>query len=87
MLLSDFSALVFWLPYRAADFYRILTEPQHNMLKQQAALLATEGVDLVFTDEAVHEVARVAEEVMYLSHATGALHTSDLKLDRRGHWA
>ena len=48
---------------RAADFYRILTEPEHNMLKQQAALLATEGIDLVFTEAAVREVARVAEEV------------------------
>ena len=48
---------------RAADFYRILTEPEHNMLKQQAALLATEGVDLVWTEAAVREVARVAEEV------------------------
>ena len=47
----------------AADFYRILTEPEHNMLKQQAALLATEGIDLVFTEAAVREVARVAEEV------------------------
>ncbi|KAK9796249.1 hypothetical protein WJX73_002480 [Symbiochloris irregularis] len=61
----------------AADFYRILTEPEHNMLKQQAALLATEGVDLLFTDEAVREVARVAEEVNTSVDNIGArrLHT------------
>ena len=33
------------------------------MIMQQQALLQTEGVDLHFTDEAVREVARVAEEV------------------------
>ena len=33
------------------------------MLRQQEALLETEGVQLQFTDEAVREVARVAEEV------------------------
>ena len=48
---------------RADDFYRILTEPEHNMLKQHTALLATEGVDLHFTEGAVREVARVAAQV------------------------
>lgn len=43
------------------DFYRILTEPAHNMIKQQQALMSTEGVDLSFTDEAIQEVARLAE--------------------------
>jgi len=45
------------------DFYKILTEPEANMVKQQQALMATEGVQLHFTDAAVHEVAAVAEEV------------------------
>jgi ATP-dependent HslUV protease ATP-binding subunit HslU len=45
------------------DFYRILTEPEGNMIKQQVALLATEGIELVFTDEAISEIARVAEEI------------------------
>ena len=44
------------------DFYRILTEPEHNVVRQQQALIATEGVDLNFKDEAVKEVARVASE-------------------------
>jgi ATP-dependent HslUV protease ATP-binding subunit HslU len=45
------------------DFYRILTEPEGNMIKQQQALLATEGVHLHFTDAAIKEIARVSEEI------------------------
>ena len=45
------------------DFYRILTEPQGNMIEQQRALLATEGIDLIFTDAAIKEIARIAEEI------------------------
>ena len=45
------------------DLYRILTEPQNNMVVQQRALLATEDVNLVITDEAVQEIAHVASEV------------------------
>ncbi|KAI3438396.1 hypothetical protein D9Q98_000828 [Chlorella vulgaris] len=47
----------------AGDFYKILTEPESNMIKQQQALLSTENVELIFTDAAIHEIARVAEEV------------------------
>lgn len=42
------------------DMYRILTEPKHNLLDQQRALLATEHIQLEFSDEAVREIARVA---------------------------
>eukprot|EP00884_Botryococcus_braunii_P005483 jgi/Botrbrau1/14936/Bobra.0018s0040.1 len=45
------------------DFYRILTEPENNMIRQQQMLLETEGVELHFTEEAIQEIARVAEEV------------------------
>lgn len=45
------------------DFYRILTEPEGNIIKQQRALLATEGIDLEFTEEAIREIARLAEEI------------------------
>eukprot|EP01026_Neomeris_dumetosa_P054192 TRINITY_DN4868_c0_g1_i10.p4 TRINITY_DN4868_c0_g1~~TRINITY_DN4868_c0_g1_i10.p4 ORF type:complete len:136 (-),score=25.35 TRINITY_DN4868_c0_g1_i10:143-550(-) len=45
------------------DFYRILTEPENNMIKQHQALLLTEGIELHFTEEAKQEVAKVAEEV------------------------
>ena len=48
---------------RSHDFYRILTEPENNMIKQQQALLETEGVEMQFTDAAIREISRVAEEV------------------------
>ena len=43
-----------------ADMYRILTEPEASLLAQQRALLATEHIQLEFTDEAIREIARVA---------------------------
>ncbi|OZC03155.1 ATP-dependent protease ATPase subunit HslU [Rubricoccus marinus] len=46
-----------------ADFVRILTEPENALTKQYAALFASEGVDLSFTQEAVAEVARIAAKV------------------------
>lgn len=45
------------------DFVRILTETDNCLIKQYCALLATEGVDLNFTDDAIHEIARIAFEV------------------------
>jgi ATP-dependent HslUV protease ATP-binding subunit HslU len=46
-----------------ADFVRILTEPQNALLKQYAAMFASEGVEITFDDEAVREIARTAAEV------------------------
>ena len=40
-------------PHRQEDFYRILTEPETNMIRQQQALMATEDVELHFTDAAI----------------------------------
>jgi ATP-dependent protease HslVU (ClpYQ) ATPase subunit len=48
---------------RQSDFLRILTEPDHNMLRQQQALLGTEGVALEFAPDAVEEIASLAEQV------------------------
>ncbi len=45
------------------DFYRILTEPRNALLKQYAALLASENVRIEFTDGAVRRIAAVAAEV------------------------
>jgi ATP-dependent HslUV protease ATP-binding subunit HslU len=45
---------------RAEDFVRILREPDNSLLKQYAALLHTEGVDLSFDDEAIDAIAAVA---------------------------
>ncbi|MEK7711374.1 MAG: ATP-dependent protease ATPase subunit HslU [Planctomycetota bacterium] len=42
------------------DFIRILTEPENALTKQQTALLATEGVFLEFTDDAIVALADIA---------------------------
>jgi ATP-dependent HslUV protease ATP-binding subunit HslU len=59
------------------DFVRILTEPQNALLLQYMALLRTEGIDVVFEDDAVAEIARMAEEVNDKTENIGArrLHT------------
>jgi len=59
------------------DFVRILTEPQNALVKQYKALLATEGVQLEFTEHAIREVAAVAAQVNATSENIGArrLHT------------
>ncbi len=59
------------------EFVRILTEPKNALLLQYMALLRTEGIDLVFEDEAVEEIARYAEEVNEMTENIGArrLHT------------
>lgn len=41
--------------------YKILTQPKNSLLKQYAALLATEGVTLEFEDEAVHALAKISQ--------------------------
>lgn len=45
------------------DFVRILKDPQNSLLKQYIALLKADGVDLVFTAEAVDKIAEIAYEV------------------------
>ncbi|MBT9437616.1 MAG: ATP-dependent protease ATPase subunit HslU [Desulfobacterales bacterium] len=59
------------------DFIRILTEPKNALLLQYIELLKTEDVDVVFEDNAVDEIARIAEEVNNLTENIGArrLHT------------
>jgi len=64
-------------PLGAEEFVRILTEPKSALIKQYRALLLTEGIDLVFTDDAVRAVADMAAEVNLRSENIGArrLHT------------
>jgi ATP-dependent HslUV protease ATP-binding subunit HslU len=50
-------------PLSRDDFRRILTEPEASLIKQYVALLATEGVTLTFTDDAVDAIADVAVAV------------------------
>jgi ATP-dependent HslUV protease ATP-binding subunit HslU len=59
------------------DFVRILTEPQNALIKQYIALMATEGVGLSFTDEAIAEIAKIANLVNERTENIGArrLHT------------
>jgi ATP-dependent HslUV protease ATP-binding subunit HslU len=45
------------------DFRRILTEPQASLIKQYIALMATEGLTLEFTADAIDEIANTAVEV------------------------
>lgn len=45
---------------REEDFYRILKEPKSALTRQYEALLASEGVELSFEDEALAEIARIA---------------------------
>ncbi len=54
------------------EFVRILTEPKNALLLQYLALLKTEGVDVIFKDEAVEEIARIAEEVNNMTENIGA---------------
>jgi ATP-dependent HslUV protease ATP-binding subunit HslU len=46
-----------------ADFIRILTEPEANLIKQYTALMGTEGVTLDFTEDAVKALAKLAADV------------------------
>ncbi len=64
------------------DFVRILTEPENALVTQYKALLATEDIELVFEDEAIEEIARIAYEVNERTENIGArrLHTIMEKL-------
>ncbi len=59
------------------DFVKILTEPESALIKQYVALLGTEGVKIVFTEDAIDEIAGIAEKVNDMNENIGArrLHT------------
>ena len=50
-------------PLTEEDFRRILTETEASLIKQYKALMATEGVTLDFTDDAINKIARIAVDV------------------------
>jgi len=64
-------------PLTKEDFVRILTETENALIKQYKALLATEGVEVEFTPEAIEEIAAIAEKVNEEAENIGArrLHT------------
>jgi ATP-dependent HslUV protease ATP-binding subunit HslU len=45
------------------DFVRILTEPEASLIKQYVALLGVEGITIVFTEDAIEEIATLAAEI------------------------
>jgi ATP-dependent HslUV protease ATP-binding subunit HslU len=59
------------------DFVKILTLPQNALIKQYAALLKTDGIEISFDNEAVREIAKIAFEVNEQVENIGArrLHT------------
>jgi ATP-dependent HslUV protease ATP-binding subunit HslU len=59
-------------PLTAGDFVAILTEPQNALTRQYAALLATEGVTIEWTDDAIVELARIAADVNARTSDIGA---------------
>src|SRR5580698_6970033 len=64
------------------DFIRILKEPKNALIKQYQALLDTEGIKLVFTEDALKEISSFAAQVNESSENIGArrLHTIMEKL-------
>jgi len=64
-------------PLNKGDFIRILTEPRNALIKQYEALMATEGVEVEFSPEAIDEIAAIAEKVNEDTENIGArrLHT------------
>ncbi|MCS6875467.1 MAG: ATP-dependent protease ATPase subunit HslU [Aquificaceae bacterium] len=69
-------------PLTREDFERILKEPKNALTVQYIELLKTEGVDLEFTEDAIKEIARIAEEANNKMENIGArrLHTVMEKL-------
>jgi ATP-dependent HslUV protease ATP-binding subunit HslU len=64
-------------PLSQIDLVRILTEPRNALTRQYSALLGAEGVELVFDQTGVEELARIAQEMNTRSQNIGArrLHT------------
>ena len=64
-------------PLSGDDLVRILREPKNSLIRQYTALLATEGINLQFADDAVIEIAKTAELVNGRTQNIGArrLHT------------
>jgi ATP-dependent HslUV protease ATP-binding subunit HslU len=69
-------------PLGKDEFVRILREPENALTIQYEALMATEGIELVYKDDAVEEVAQIAHDVNSRTENIGArrLHTVMEKL-------
>lgn len=64
------------------NFRQILTQPENALIKQQAALMAVEGITLTFLEDAISEIARIATMMNETKENIGArrLHTVMEKL-------
>ncbi len=60
-----------------AEFIRILTEPKNALVLQYHELIKTEGIKITFQQDAIEEIAKIAEDVNNLTDNIGArrLHT------------
>lgn len=65
------------IPLTQEDFRRILTEPENALTRQYTELLRTEGIELVWEEDGIDEVARIAAHVNSTTENIGArrLHT------------
>ncbi|MDR2442029.1 MAG: ATP-dependent protease ATPase subunit HslU [Deltaproteobacteria bacterium] len=59
-------------PLSKADFQRVLTEPSNSLISQYQTMLATENVELCFTDEAIECMASIAHSVNETNENIGA---------------
>jgi ATP-dependent HslUV protease ATP-binding subunit HslU len=59
------------------EFIRILKEPENALTIQYESLMATEGIELVFQEDSIEEVAQIAHDVNSRTENIGArrLHT------------
>ncbi|MEP7212188.1 MAG: ATP-dependent protease ATPase subunit HslU [Acidobacteriota bacterium] len=59
------------------DLKRILTQPKNSLIKQYQALLSTEGIELIFTEDAIATLAEMTAEINKTTENIGArrLHT------------
>jgi ATP-dependent HslUV protease ATP-binding subunit HslU len=70
-------------PLTKEDFRRILVEPEASLIKQYIALMATEGVALRFTDDAIDALAGIAAQVNATVENIGARRLQTV-MGRRG---
>jgi ATP-dependent HslUV protease ATP-binding subunit HslU len=54
------------------DFIRILTEPKNALVKQSVSLLGTEGLELIYTNDAIDEIAEISVQLNSISENIGA---------------
>ena len=59
-------------PLRESDFVRILKDSKNSLLKQYESLLKTDGINLIFTQEAINKLAKIAYDVNQGTDNVGA---------------